>query len=111
MNEILTSMKVPGMWSEFDLGVIPSSTIHRDILFDGRLAGSFHLTPGNSYGQCLQCNHSAVHWDLIQIQTPEYGGGEIWFDDVLIRKDGRFLPEELQCLNPENLLSEEQEDA
>ena len=50
-----------------------------------------------------------MHWDLIQIQTPEYGGGEIWFDDVLIRKDGVFLPPELQCLNPENLLSDEEE--
>ena len=82
-----------------------------DILFDEKIAGSFHLTPGNSYDNASNGNHSAVHWDLIQIQTPEYGGGEIWFDDVLIRKDGRFLPEELQCLNPENLLSEEQEDA
>ena len=49
-------------------------------------------------------NHSAVHWDLICIQTPEYGGGEIWFDDVLIRKDGMFVLDELKCLNPENLI-------
>ena len=40
---------------------------------------------------------------LLSIMTPEYGGGEIWFDDVLIRKDGRFLLPELECLNPENL--------
>jgi aminopeptidase len=37
------------------------------------------------------------------IQRPEYGGGEIWFDDVLIRKDGLFVLPELECLNPENL--------
>ena len=53
-------------------------------------------------------NKSAVHWDLIQIQTPEYGGGEIWFDDVLIRKDGLFVLDDLKCLNPENLLSEDE---
>ena len=44
-----------------------------------------------------------IHWDLVCIQTPEYGGGEIYFDDVLIRKDGRFVLPELECLNPENL--------
>lgn len=48
-------------------------------------------------------NKSAVHWDLVMIQRPEYGGGEIWFDDVLIRKDGLFVIDELKCLNPENL--------
>ena len=67
-----------------------------------------HLTPGNSYDNASNGNHSAVHWDLIQIQTPEYGGGEIWFDDVLIRKDGLFVLDELKCLNPENLLSKEE---
>jgi aminopeptidase len=36
--------------------------------------------------------------------TPEYGGGQIWFDDVLIREDGRFVIPELECLNPENLM-------
>lgn len=30
-------------------------------------------------------------------------GGEIWFDDVLIRKDGRFVIDGLRPLNPENL--------
>lgn len=38
------------------------------------------------------------------IQTPEYGGGEMYFDGNLIRKDGRFVPEDLQGLNPENLM-------
>ena len=112
MNEILDIDEGARYVGEFALGVNP--VIHHpigDILFDEKIAGSFHLTPGNSYDNASNGNHSAVHWDLIQIQTPEYGGGEIWFDDVLIRKDGRFLPEELQCLNPENLLSEEQEDA
>lgn len=90
---------------EFALGVNPVITkpMH-DILFDEKICGSFHFTPGNSYDNCDNGNRSAVHWDLVSVQTPAYGGGEIYFDDVLIRKDGRFVPESLQCLNPENLL-------
>ena len=101
--------KIVKATSEFALGVNP--VINHpigDILFDEKIAGSFHLTPGNSYDNASNGNHSAVHWDLIQIQTPEYGGGEIWFDDVLIRKDGLFVLDELKCLNPENLLSKEE---
>jgi len=76
-----------------------------DTLFDEKIAGSFHFTPGNSYAnESDNGNRSALHWDLVSIQTPECGGGEIWFDDVLIRKDGRFVIAELECLNPENLV-------
>ena len=89
---------------EFAIGVNPYVTEPMgDILFDEKISGSIHFTPGCCYEDCENGNHSAVHWDLVLIQTPEYGGGEIWFDDVLIRKDGRFTVPELQCLNPENL--------
>ena len=74
-----------------------------DILFDEKISGSIHFTPGSAYDDAFNGNTSAVHWDLVLIQTPEYGGGEIYFDDVLIRKDGRFVLEELLPLNPENL--------
>ena len=109
MNEIFDIDEGARYVGEFAFGVNPVITKPiGDILFDEKIAGSFHLTPGNSYDNASNGNHSAVHWDLIQIQTPEYGGGEIWFDDVLIRKDGLFVPEELQCLNPENLLSDKE---
>ena len=49
-------------------------------------------------------NRSKVHWDLVLRMDPANGGGEIWFDDVLIRKDGRFLVPDLEGLNPENLV-------
>ena len=65
--------------------------------------GSFHFTPGNCYEEAPNGNESSIHWDLVCIQTEEYGGGEIYFDDVLIRKNGRFVIPELYCLNPENL--------
>ena len=59
-----------------------------------------HLTPGDSYEEAPNGNHSSIHWDMVLLQTPEYGGGEIWFDDELIRKDGLFIPEDLKGLNP-----------
>jgi aminopeptidase len=73
----------------------------RDILFDEKIAGSFHLTPGNAYDEADNGNRSKVHWDLVQIQRAEYGGGTIRFDGTPIRIDGRFVPEELQALDPE----------
>ncbi len=89
---------------EFALGVNPYITEPMmNILFDEKISGSFHFTPGNAYEDAFNGNRSAIHWDLVCIQTPEYGGGEIWFDDVLIRKDGLFVLPELECLNPENL--------
>jgi aminopeptidase len=70
----------------------------------GTAASSFHLTPCQAYGDCDNGNKSHVHWDMVCIQRPEYGGGEIWFDGKLIRKDGLFLPKALQKLNPDYLL-------
>lgn len=89
---------------EFAIGVNPYILKPmKDTLFDEKIMGSFHFTPGKAYDDANNGNDSAIHWDLVCIQTPEYGGGEIYFDDVLIRKDGRFVIPELEVLNPENL--------
>ena len=89
---------------EFALGVNPYITKPMgDILFDEKISGSIHFTPGCCYEDADNGNQSAVHWDLVLVMTPEYGGGEIYFDDVLIRKDGFFVLDQLKCLNPENL--------
>ncbi len=89
---------------EFALGVNPLIVDPmKETLYDEKIRGSLHLTPGNAYEMADNGNRSAVHWDLVLIQTPEWGGGEIWFDGVLVRKDGRFVPPELQALNPEHL--------
>ena len=89
---------------EFAIGVNPYITWPmKDTLFDEKIAGSIHLTPGSCYEEAPNGNHSAIHWDLVLIQREDYGGGEIWFDDVLIRKDGIFVIPELEGLNPENL--------
>ncbi len=90
---------------EFAFGVNPFiKSPTGDILFDEKISGSIHFTPGSCYDDCYNGNVSAVHWDLVLIQTPEYGGGEIYIDGELIRKDGRFIPKDLECLNPENLI-------
>jgi aminopeptidase len=89
---------------EFAFGVNPYITEPvQDTLFDEKIAGSFHFTPGHCYDECNNGNKSALHWDLVCIQRPEYGGGEIWLDDVLIRKDGLFVTDDLLCLNPSAL--------
>jgi aminopeptidase len=75
----------------------------KDILFDEKIAGSFHLTPGQAYEEADNGNRSQIHWDMVCIQRPEYGGGEILFDGVVVRKDGLFTLPELQGLNPANL--------
>ncbi len=86
---------------EFAIGVNPKiNQPMTDILFDEKIMGSIHFTPGMSYDSAPNGNDSAIHWDLVLIQTPQYGGGEIWFDDVLIRKDGLFIIDLLKPLNP-----------
>jgi aminopeptidase len=89
---------------EFALGMNPRiDRPMKDTLYDEKIGGSFHLTPGRAYEDADNGNRSSVHWDLVLIQTPQWGGGEIYFDDVLVRKDGRFVVPELLGLNPENL--------
>ena len=74
-----------------------------DTLFDEKIAGSFHMTPGNAYDEADNGNDSAVHWDMVCIQRAEYGGGEIKFDGKVIRKDGVFVHPDLLGLNPDSL--------
>ena len=104
LNEILDTDPGARYIGEFSLGFNPYILNPMcDILFDEKIAGSLHFTPGQAYEDADNGNKSAVHWDMVLIQRPEWGGGEVWFDDKLIRKDGMFVPKELQPLNPENL--------
>lgn len=105
INEILDTDEGARYFGEWAIGFNPQ-VLHpmRDTLFDEKIAGSFHLTPGNAYPPPGgNGNQSAIHWDTVMIQRPDYGGGEIWFDGKLIRKDGLFVLPELEALNPENL--------
>lgn len=104
INKVFDTDESARYVGEFAIGVNPYIlNPMKDILFDEKIMGSIHFTPGCSYDDAFNGNKSSIHWDLVFIQTPEYGGGEIYFDDVLIRKDGRFVLEELKMLNPENL--------
>jgi aminopeptidase len=105
LNQILDSDAGARYIGEFAIGFNPHILEPmRDILFDEKIAGSFHFTPGQAYEDCGNGNRSQVHWDMVCIQRPEYGGGEIRFDGKLIRKDGLFVPKTLHKLNPAYLL-------
>jgi aminopeptidase len=104
LNEILDTDPGARYTGEFSLGFNPHILNPMcDILFDEKIAGSLHLTPGQAYEECDNGNRSAVHWDMVLIQRPEWGGGEIRFDGELIRRDGLFVPGDLKPLNPANL--------
>ncbi len=100
LNHILDSDEGARYIGEWSLGC--NNRVTRpmlDTLFDEKIGGSFHFTPGNAYEVADNGNRSCVHWDLVQIQRPSYGGGQIWFDGELVRQDGRFVPDDLQGLN------------
>ncbi len=104
LNAILDTDDGARYVGEFAFGVNPYIVKPMgDILFDEKISGSIHFTPGCCYDDCYNGNVSAIHWDLVQIQTEEFGGGEIYIDGELIRKNGLFVPKDLLCLNPENL--------
>jgi len=105
LNEILDTDAGARYFGEWSLGFNPH-VLHpmKDTLFDEKIAGSFHFTPGNAYDPPGgNGNTSSIHWDTVLIQRPEYGGGEIYFDGQLIRKDGLFVLPELLDLNPDRL--------
>ena len=103
LNAVLDSDAWARYIGEFSLGCNPY-IMHpmRDILFDEKIAGSFHFTPGQAYQEADNGNRSQVHWDMVSIQRKDYGGGEIYFDGKLVREDGEFLPPALRSLNWKN---------
>ncbi|HEX8325520.1 MAG TPA: aminopeptidase [Tepidisphaeraceae bacterium] len=105
LNDILDADEGARHIGEFAIGYNPHVLKPmRDILFDEKISGSFHFTPGQAYeGVADNGNRSQIHWDMVNIQRPDYGGGEIWFDGKLIRKDGLFTLPELAALNPDRL--------
>lgn len=102
LNSILNQDPGARYVGEFAIAFNPYITHPmRDILFDEKICGSFHLAMGQAYGEADNGNKSALHWDMVCIQRKDYGGGEIYFDGKLIRKDGLFIPKSLQKLNPD----------
>lgn len=104
LNAILDTDDGSRYVGEFAIGVNPMVTFPMcDILFDEKIAGSIHFTPGACYDEASNGNISSIHWDMVLIQTPEYGGGCLYFDNVLIRENGLFIIDELKGLNPDQL--------
>ena len=100
LREILTTDEGSSYVGEFSFGLNPKIKYPiGDILYDEKICGSIHFTPGSAYKECYNGNNSDIHWDLVLIQREDYGGGEIYFDDKLIRKNGLFILDELKNLN------------
>ena len=103
LNEIFDTDEGARYIGEFALGFNPKILYPMgDILYDEKILGSLHFTPGRCYSDCNNGNKSSIHWDMVLIQREDFGGGEIYFDDVLIRKNGKFTLEELKQLNYED---------
>ena len=60
----------------------------REILFDEKIGGTFHMALGAGYPETGSRNQSSIHWDMICDLRTE---GEIWVDDVLLHRNGRFV--------------------
>jgi aminopeptidase len=104
LNKVLDSDDGARYVGEFAIGFNPYVTEPMlDILFDEKIAGSFHFTPGQAYEEADNGNRSMIHWDLVCLQDEAHGGGEIYFDGQLIRRNGLFVVEELEPLNPLHL--------
>ena len=104
LNKMLDTDEGARYIGEFAIGLNPYITEPMlDALFDEKIAGSFHFTPGQAYEDADNTNRSSIHWDIVCLQNAEHGGGEIRFDGELVRKDGLFVPDDLRPLNPENL--------
>jgi aminopeptidase len=60
----------------------------REILFDEKIGGSFHMALGFGYPETGSTNESAIHWDMV---CDLRDGGEIWVDNTLFYKNGQFV--------------------
>ena len=106
LNDVLDTDEGARYIGEFSFGLNPFITkCYNNTLYDEKISGTIHFTPGNSYESCNNGNKSLIHWDIVQSHLPEFGGGEIWLDNTLIRKDGLFVVEDLKCLNPNQLIN------
>ena len=97
LREIFATDEGASYIGEFSFGLNPK--LHRpmkDTLFDEKIYGSFHTALGQCYETTENGNRSAIHWDLVCIQTETYGGGNVWMDDRLVRENGHWIHPELR---------------
>lgn len=100
LNKIFDTDEGARYIGEFSIGTNPEIRYPMgDILFDEKIIGSIHFTPGASYKDAYNGNSSSIHWDMVLIQRKDFGGGNIYFDNELIRENGLFVKEELKHLN------------
>ena len=97
LNKILDADFGARYIGEFSFGLNKNITQPmKNILFDEKIFGSIHLTPGQAYKDADNGNRSSIHWDLVKILR---GDGAVYFDGQLIQKNGKFVARELKSLN------------
>jgi len=69
----------------------------KQILFDEKIGGTFHMAVGAGYPETGSSNVSALHWDMV---CDLRDGGAIYADGELIYSGGRFVPEFSPDLTP-----------
>ncbi|MCL2149884.1 MAG: aminopeptidase [Dehalococcoidia bacterium] len=74
---------------EFAIGTNEGITqFTREILFDEKIGGSFHMALGAGYPETGSRNKSAIHWDMV---CDLRDGGEIRVDGELLYRNGKFV--------------------
>ena len=74
---------------EFAIGTNEGITrFTREILFDEKIGGSFHMALGAGYPESGSVNESAIHWDMI---CDLRQGGVIMVDDQMLYQNGQFV--------------------
>lgn len=105
LNKILNTDEGSSYIGEFAIGTNPNiNRIIKNILYDEKILGSFHVALGRAHFQSDNGNKSAIHWDLVSQLNERFGGGEIIIDDELILQDGIFIPHDLKPLNKQLIL-------
>jgi aminopeptidase len=69
----------------------------KNMLFDEKIGGTVHITPGAAYEDCVApndphgINKSAIHWDIVKDLRKQAGGGKITVNGKVVQKDGRWM--------------------
>ena len=100
LNKVLDSDTGARYTGEFAFGLHPLITKPMgDILFDEKIGGSMHMAMGDAYPETVGAgntlNKSQVHWDMIRSGKDT----EIYLDDTLVRKNGKFTLPNLEPLD------------
>ena len=104
INKLLNTDQGSRYFGEFGIGLNPYiENVMKDTLFDEKYGEAFTLHLDVFQLVHLEMKIGPSFTGILLISKGLNMAVEIWFDDILIRKDGMFIPDILKGLNPENL--------